>query len=310
MKSAFFAFILLMVILISCRKNPDPRTQIAIITPVTHPSLEQIEKGFRKTMEEKNPNEFHFVTYNGQGNKTLMRSEVEEIAQQNYQLVFTIGTTATQMTKEVFEKRGIATPIIFTAVNDPVGFNIVLAEENPGKNISGVKELLRFDEELAALLKYCPKIQNILLVYNPTEPGMDKDQKQVKRILDQKGINLQSVEVFQTNELLIKTLPFIDKADALIVLKDNTVVSGLEVLVKLCNQHRIPLMASDLDSPDRGAAFAYGVYEIEFGIEGAKQALRLLLDQQPPNSLPVTSVKNFTLRINTEAAEKQGVKLP
>ncbi len=75
-------------------------------------------------------------------------------------------------------------------------------------------------------------------------------------------------------------------SDALIVLKDNTIVSGLDVLVKLCDRHRIPLMASDLDSPDRGAAFGYGVYEIDFGIEGANKALQILIKGIHPGTIP------------------------
>jgi putative ABC transport system substrate-binding protein len=138
---------------------------------------------------------------------------------------------------------------------------------------------------------------------------LQKDQQQIERILQQKNIHLQTVEAFQTNELLAKVSPFMSTADALIVLKDNTVVSGLEVLVKLCNQHHIPLMASDLDSPDRGAAFGYGVYEINFGIEGAYKALQILDHGIDPGSIPVTPVSEFTLRINSEAAKKQGIEL-
>jgi putative tryptophan/tyrosine transport system substrate-binding protein len=91
------------------------------------------------------------------------------------------------------------------------------------------------------------------------------------------------------------------------VLKDNTVVSGLDVLVKLCNQFQIPLMASDLDSPDKGAAFGFGVYEVEFGTEAAKKALQILNEGESPGQIPVTPVSNFDLRINQEAAQKQGI---
>jgi putative ABC transport system substrate-binding protein len=138
---------------------------------------------------------------------------------------------------------------------------------------------------------------------------LQKDQQYIAHILKQKSINLQTVEAFQTNELLSKVSPFMPSADALIVLKDNTVVSGLDVLVKLCNNHRIPLMASDLDSPDRGAAFGYGVYEVNFGIEGAYKALQILDHGIDPGSIPVTPISAFTLRINPEAAKKQGIEL-
>ena len=310
MKQFTFICLFLVLILMSCKKSTDNRISIAILTPVTHPSLEQIEKGFRQTMKASCPGEYRFVTYNAQGNKTLMRSEIEEIIQRDYDLVFTIGTSASKMVKEVFDKKRIEKPIVFTCVNDPTGFQIVSSEQTPGKNVTGVKEMLCFEEEMAVLLQYKPTIKNVILVYNPAEPGLQKDQKEVERILKQKNISLQTVEVFQTNELLAKVSPFMPLADALIVFKDNTIVSGLDVLVKLCNNHHIPLMASDLDSPDRGAAFGYGVYEVNFGIEGAKKALQILVHGIQPGSIPVTPISEFTLRINAEAAKRQGIELP
>jgi ABC-type uncharacterized transport system substrate-binding protein len=93
----------------------------------------------------------------------------------------------------------------------------------------------------------------------------------------------------------------------MVVLKDNTVVAGLDVLIKLCNQHQIPLMASDLDSPDRGAAFGFGVHEIDFGIEGAKKALQILNKKSSAGDIPVTPVSKFTLKINRDAAQTQGI---
>ncbi len=179
MKYLLFICLSLVLILISCGKSAGNKLPIAILTPVTHPSLEQIEKGFRQTMETAHPGKYRFVTYNAQGNKTLMRSEIEEIARKDYALVFSIGTSASQMITEVFAKKNIEKPLVFTCVNDPMGFQIISSEEFPGGNVTGVKEMLRFEDELAALLSTRPDIKTFVLVYNPAEPGLQKDQKEI-----------------------------------------------------------------------------------------------------------------------------------
>ena len=298
-----------LLILSSCTSQDSNKIPIAILTPVTHPSLEQIEKGFKDTMEAENPGKYRFVTYNAQGNKTLMRGEVEEIAQKGYALVFTIGTTSSQMVTEVFAKKRLDIPIVFTCVNDPVGFHIVSSEQSPGGQVTGVKELLDFKKQLDLALQFKPDIKTMMLVFNPMEPGLAKDHKEVTAILKERGIKLITVEVFQTNEFMTKVSPFMEQADAMLVLKDNTVVGGLDTLIKLCNQYRIPLIASDLDSPDRGAAFGYGVYEVDFGIEGAKKALQILNQQTAAGDIPVTAVSKFAFKINREAATCQGIAL-
>lgn len=308
-KMGLFFCAAMLAMLVACKSQESKKVPIAILTPITHPSLEQIEKGFKETIEANSPGKYRFVTYNAQGNKTLMRGEIEEIAQKGYPLVFTIGTLSTEMTAEVFTKKGLETPIVFTCVNDPVGFHIVKSEEAPGGYVTGVKELVNFEKELELVLRYKPDIRHVLLILNPMEPGIAKDGEKVRAILKEKGIELITAEVFQTNEFMAKVSPLIRQANAVLVLKDNTVVSGLDSIIKLCNQHHIPLMASDLDSPDRGAAFGYGVHEAEFGIEGAKKALYILNDHLSPEAIPVTPVSKFTFKMNREAATAQGIPL-
>lgn len=290
----------------SCHKERNNQVRIAILTPLTHPSLEQCEKGFVQTLQQDPSKKYSFVTYNAQGNKTLMRSEIEEIIRKDYDMIYSIGTLSSQMITEVFTRKGITTPVIFTCVNDPVNFKIVNSEESSGNMVTGVKELLDFRQELTHLLHFKSDIKTLLLVYNPTEPGLEKDRKELSKLAQELEIDLLTVEVFQTNELISKVPPFVEKADAMILLKDNTVIAGLDSLVKMCDRYHVPLMASDLDSPDKGAAFGFGVHEIQFGIEAAKKALRILAGVRP-TEIPVTPVSEFTLRVNYEAAKQQGV---
>ncbi len=309
MKYLSMMCLLCVFLLTACGRPGEKQVSIAILMPVTHPSFTQMEQGFKATMEAQSPGKYSFITYNAQGNKTLMRSEVEEMAQQDYALVFTLGTSASQMTTDVFAKKGVNIPIVFTCVNDPVGFHIVDAQPSPENRVTGVIEKLDLEAEMEALIHYKPAIKRILLVYNPTEPGLQKDQLEIQRILQERHIDLIAVETFQTNEIKVKVTPFMEGADALVVLKDNTVITGLEGLIKLCEHYHIPLMASDLDSPDRGAAFGYGVYEVDFGTEAAKKALKILEEGIAPGRIAVTPVDRFSLRINREAAERQGVQV-
>lgn len=288
----------------ACSMQGDAqKKKVAILMPVSHPSMEKIRDGIVQTMDKAHPDEYRFDIYNAQGNKSLMRSEIEEISRQDYVLVYTVGTGASQMAIEVLGKKNVDVPVVFTAVNDPD----VFVKNSSKRRFTGVQELLNFDEELGHLLKYRPELKNLMLVYNPAEPGLQKDRRQIEKILEERNLTLITVEVFQTNELLAKVTPFMQKVDAMILLKDNTAVLGVDVLIKLCDRHHIPLMASDLDSPDKGAAFGYGVYEIDFGIEAAKKGLRIIDEGVHPELIPITPVPDFTLVVNREAAIKQGI---
>ncbi|MBM3191157.1 MAG: hypothetical protein FJZ63_00695 [Chlamydiae bacterium] len=289
-----------------CHAPKKGQKQVAIITPVSHPSFQSMEKAVMETMEEHSPGKYRFSIYNSQGNKILMRTEIEEVAGKSFDLVVTLGAAASKMTKEIFYKRGIATPIVFTAAPSPEKFHII---DSQALYVTGVKEEVPLQREIECLVQAKPEIQRLLLVYNPESPALVENRGQLEVLLQALNIRLIVVEVFQASEIQRKVTPFISQVDAVLVLKDNTVVSGLDALVKLCNLYKVPLMASDLDSPDRGAALAYGVYEKEFGIEAAKQALQILEAGIPPRDIPVTTPSHFILRLNEEAAKKQGLKL-
>jgi len=62
----------------------NKKHKIAILTPVSHPALMQIQKGFEDTLMNTHGVACDFVTYNANGNRTLMRAQVEDIIQKNF----------------------------------------------------------------------------------------------------------------------------------------------------------------------------------------------------------------------------------
>ncbi|MCE5318743.1 MAG: ABC transporter substrate-binding protein [Parachlamydia sp.] len=284
--------------------------RIAILTPVTHPSLEQIERGFVETLSKDRALNCQFVTYNAQGNKTLMRSELEEIARQQFDLVFAICTTPARMAKEVFEKKGLKIPIIFAAVPNPTGLGLIESEASSGNLLTGVSELVDYEKALKLLKYFRKNLDTLLLVYDPTlDCGSQDEISRLQEIASRLSLRIKPIEVFKANEMLQKVSAFISEGQALMVLKDNTVVTGLDVLVKLCNKQGIPLLASDLDSVDRGAALGYGVFEYDFGVEGAKKALKVLKEGKCPAEIPTTPLEIFKLRVNPAVLAQQGLEI-
>jgi putative ABC transport system substrate-binding protein len=308
MKYYILVFVLICLATVGLLNSKGEECKIAILTPTTHPSLEQIEKGFVDTLEKHCRQKFTIKTYNALGNKALMRSEAEEIALGDYDLVFTIATQATRTMKEVFEKKKLSLPIVFTAVSFPVEMDLIASEASSGNQLTGVKETTDFAKELEILRN---KAKTVLLVYDPTSPSLTSNKEEIETILSNMGIQLKTVEIFKTNEILLKTASFIEEADAVLVIKDNTVITGLDVLVKLCDQKGKLLIASDLDSADRGVPYAFGVSELIYGEEAAKKALLIIDDYKSPQDIPITTPPSeaFVFKINEKRMKEIGFLL-
>lgn len=284
--------------------------RIAIVLPATHPSMDAIETGFRKAMQESGQNCYEINTYNANGDKRLLHSHIEQIASSNYDLIFTVGAGASMLCKEVFEKRGIKTPIVFGAVDDPVTLNLVTSLEKPGKNITGVIEDASYETQLMLLKNIKPNAKNIMLLYNPTQgSGLEKHYHTIDYLAKKMGLAISPEPVYATNEIYAKLTAHVTTVDTVMVLKDHTVVSGIDGVIKLCNQHHITLFTTELDSGDKGAALSFGVHEQDFGIQGASLARKILEENMKPETLSCIKINSHKLKLNTKTMNSQGLSL-
>jgi putative ABC transport system substrate-binding protein len=101
----------------------------------------------------------------------------------------------------------------------------------------------------------------------------------------------------------------VGRADAVYVPTDNTVVSALESLVKVCEQNDLPLYAADVDSVPRGAVAALGFDYFKHGKQAGAMAEKLLKGADPAN-MAVQFQEEMSLHLNTAAAQRMGVDIP
>ncbi len=283
--------------------------RVAITMPLSHPSLDQIKNGFMETISNMCPGKVVCDVYDGNANRTLMRAQIEEILQGDYNLVFPIGSGCTQLAKEVTAKKKSFLPIVFGAVSDPVGLKVIESEASSGNNLTGVIDNVAHERQVDAYHFLKPDMKNVLMVYDAAGPGLEESIVELKELFAAKGVSVSPAPIYQTNELYQKVAPLITGVDSVLVLKDSTVVAGIDVLVKLCNRYGVTLMTSDLDSVDKGAAMGFGVYEYDMGIEGAKKAYQVLVEGKKPTTVPSTIADNFHIKVNKRTMAMQGLRI-
>lgn len=285
----------------------DSAKKIAIFTPISHEALEEIEHDFKETMLKNNPDAFEFITFNANGNKTLQRAQAEEIINNKYDLIFTIGSSCSQLVAELAKKKGAITPQVFCAVEDPVGMGIANSLDKPGNNITGVIEgSPNLAEQVRIMRMLKPDTKNVVLVYDPgVKFTNEKTKQELEEVLAKNGIQLHSIEISNANEIQQKVAGLLPDKDFVFVLKDNTVVAGIDGLVTLCNRYGVPLFVSDLNSGKKGAAIAYGIREGDSGVFAAQKALQVLLNGNKAGQTPITTIEKLNLAINKTVLEQQ-----
>jgi putative ABC transport system substrate-binding protein len=285
--------------------------RIAIFEPASHPAMDEIVQGFTDTIKKNSSAHYIFNRYNANGNKTLLRAQAEDIIHNNYDLIMTIGADPTRTLHELTTKKNISTPIVFTAVSDPVDLGIIASRTSSGNHVTGIEENPNFQDQLDQYIQVKPTIKNLLIVYDPVIKAGIHEQwaQQVTQIAAKKDINVHYAKVFHTNEIQAKVQPFMQNIDTILIFTDHTTVSGVDSLITLCNRYGVALYASDLNSGDKGAAISYGVMQYDFGADAGKIAVEVLDHHKKPKDIPITEPTIKRIKINSATMKKQGINL-
>ena len=288
------------------KTNSTYNYSIAILTPTSHPALEEIENGFKETVSE-NEKSLTFKTFNANGNKSLLRAQAEEIVNGSFDLVCTIGAQCSEIISQLIKKKHFQMVHVFCGIEGK-NFAMNLHTNNPLS--TGVYLEADYKKYASIIHTINPSIKKILLVYDPTHGiGLENDRKKLERELSIFDIKLSSVEIFNSNEIQQKTASLIPSHDMVIIFTDNTVVSGIDGLITLCNRNQVPLFASDQESGKKGATFAYGIPEKNSGIEAGKQALQILFDKEQAQNIVPHAIDSFYFYVNPHSATLQNIKI-
>ena len=106
--------------------------KIGVTQIVTHPALDAAVTGFKEALAEKG---FTNVTYdmqNAQGDMATASQIAQKFANEGLDLILGVATPTTQ----AVVKADTTTPIVFTAVTDPVGAGLVVDPAAPSANVT------------------------------------------------------------------------------------------------------------------------------------------------------------------------------
>lgn len=284
---------------------------VAIVIPTSHYSMQEIIQGFERRLDQLTKTSVDYSIFNGNGSRTLLKAQLEDIARKEFDIVLSIGTTATQLAKEVFVKRKSNNPLVFAAVADPVGLGLISSLFEAAPAITGSVATTDFVSQIELICALKPKVSRMLLVYDPGQPaGSCCNIAQIDRECMRKRIHLDKIEVDSLADLQRKLPLAVSKEyDTLMILKDNTVVPAIDLIVKLAEKFGMTVYASDLNSVERGAAVGFGVHEECFGQDAAECAYKILATEERPAKVPVKITDKFRLGLNRVTLQRQDIEV-
>jgi putative ABC transport system substrate-binding protein len=281
---------------------------VAVMSYVEHPALDAFRDGVAQALAEagygKDNKNFKWQFQSAQGNNAVAAQIARKFVGDKPDVIVAIATPAAQAVVAATK----TIPVVYGAITDPVGAQLVPSLEASGTNVTGVSDALPIAEQIALIKQVVPAAKNVGVVYNPGEANSVAVLEQLRAQLPGAGLNLAEAAAPRTLDVGAAARSLIGRVDVIYTSTDNNVVAAYEALVKEGNAADIPLIAADVDSVKRGAVAALGQKYREMGVEAGRIVVRILKGEKP-GAIPSMLGHDLELYLNRSAARAQGVQL-
>ena len=280
---------------------------VAVTAIVEHPALDAVRDGVQAALKEacyESGKNLKWQYQSAQGNTGTAAQIARKFVGDKPDAIVAIATPSAQAVVAATK----TVPVVFSAVTDPVAAKLVPSWEASGTNVTGVSDLLALDKQMDLVKQVVPDAKRVGMVYNPGEANSVVVVKELQKLLPTMGMTLVEAAAPRSVDVSSAARSLVGKVDVIYTSTDNNVVSAYEALVKVGQDAKIPLVASDTDSVKRGAVAAYGINYRDLGEQTGRVVARILKGEASGSIKPEVSTK-LELFVNPAAAQKQGIEL-
>ena len=259
--------------------------KVGICNYVDDASLNQIVDNIQSRLEEIGEEKgvtFDVSYDNCNADASVMEQIISDFQADNVDLMVGVATPVAMRMQSATE--GTDTPVVFSAVSDPVGSGLVDSLEAPGANITGTSDYLDTSSIMKLIQAQNPDVKKIGLLYDVGQDSTTTDEVQLAA------------------EALIA-----DGVDAVFTPTDNTIMTAELSIYEKFIEAGIPHYTGADSFALNGAFVGYGVDYANLGQKTADMIADILVDGAKPSETAVETFDNGTATVNTETCEALGL---
>ncbi len=282
--------------------------RIGISQFITHQSLDATREGFvdelakQGYVEGKN---IEIDLQNAQGEQRNLKTISQQLAESS-DVVLAIATPSAQSLANTTQ----TTPVIFSAVTDPVSAKLVESREHPGGNVTGTSDQSSdaISTQINLIKKVLPKAKTIGILYTQSEPNSVVQKDEAKRLLEEKGFTVVEKTILDSNNVKAAAESLMAEVDMVFVPTDNIISSTMETVKQVSIKHKVPVFGGSTEMVAVGGLYNYGTNYEELGRQTARMLIRVLKGEKPEN-IAVELPEKLELHTNKEIADALGIDI-
>ena len=282
--------------------------RIGISQFITHQSLDATREGFvdelakQGYIEGKN---IEIDLQNAQGEQRNLKTISQQLAESS-DVVLAIATPSAQSLANTTQ----TTPVVFSAVTDPVSAKLVESREHPGGNVTGTSDQSSdaISTQINLIKKVLPKAKTIGILYTQSEPNSVVQKDEAKRLLEEKGFTVVEKTILDSNNVKAAAESLMAEVDMVFVPTDNIISSTMETVKQVSIKHKVPVFGGSTEMVAVGGLYNYGTNYEELGRQTARMLIRILKGEKPEN-IAVELPEKLELHTNQEMADALGIDI-
>ena len=288
--------------------DADTTYKIGICNYVDDASLNQIVENLENQLEtigKENDVAFDISYDNCNADANVMNQIIADFVADDVDLMVGVATPVATAMQAATEDNEI--PVVFSAVTDPVGTQLVDSLEAPGANLTGTSDYLDTAAVMKLILAANPDAKKIGLLYDQGQDSSTAAIASAKEYLEQN--NMEYVERTGTtnDEVALAADALIaDGVDAVFTPTDNTIMTAELAIYEKFIDAKIPHYTGADSFALNGAFVGYGVDYANLGVETANMVADILMNGKNPAEVPVATFDNGTATVNTETCAALG----
>ncbi|MDR0623977.1 MAG: ABC transporter substrate-binding protein [Treponema sp.] len=204
------------------------------------------------------------------------------------------------------------TPVVFSAVTDPVGASLVTTLSRGEGNVTGLSDAIPTGDHIA-LFKEIAGIRTLGYIYTSSEANSISALTLVEEACQAQGLQLVTQAISTSAELRQAAEAIVNRVDGIYLTTDNTVFSALSALVQVFGAAKKPIFSGDVTGAfSGGCMIASGFNYYKAGI-ATGNIVADILEGKKPQDIPVkflTDPSESDLLFDLDAAKNCGITIP
>lgn len=275
-----------------------------------HGSLDNCREGFLEGLKEAGIEEGKNLTVdvqNAQADTGTASTIAENFVAKKMDLICAIATPSAMSAYNSCAKTDI--PVIYTAISDPVEAELASEDGKPVGNITGTSDALPVTAQLEMIREIMPEAKTIGIMYTTSETNSVSTIAEYKKEADAYGFEIVESGISTIADVPLAAADLAGKVDCITNLTDNTVVSALQTVLDEANKAGIPVFGSEIEQVKAGCLASMGIDYVELGKQTGAMAAKVLKGEAKASDLKVETISEYSLYVNTAAADKLSMKL-